>query len=82
MKTTPIPENASPKARAYLEKMNAQRRQRAGKEAQDELRALGDNLRSAMQSARESYQGVQANLDAQFKADREKEYENIRTKIT
>lgn len=82
MKTTPIPANASPKARAYLEKMNAQRQQRASREAKAELKKLGESIRTALQSARDSYQGVQEGLDAQFKADREQEYENIRTKIT
>lgn len=82
MKTTPIPENASPKTRAYLEKMNAQRQQRAGREAQAEMKTLGESIRKALQSARDSYQGVQEGLDAKFKADREQEYENIRTKIT
>lgn len=82
MKTTPIPENASPRARAYLEKMNAQRQQRASREAQAELKKLGDSIRTALKSARDSYAGVQKGLDEKFKKDREQEYENIRTKIT
>ena len=81
MKTTPIPPNANPRVRAYLEKMNSQRQQRANSEAKAELKKLGDNLRGALQSARDSYKNVQSNLDAKFKSDREKEYENIRTKI-
>lgn len=91
-KETPIPLNASPKVRAFLAEQNAKRRASATKAAKGELQKLGQDLRGALQKARESYQGVQSGLskkysesgkaiDAKYKKAKETEYENIRTKV-
>lgn len=76
-----IPTNASPKLRAFLEKQNAQQKRTAKKRAVSELRGIATSLRDALTKARDEYKDVQKNLDAKYKADAEREYENIRTKV-
>lgn len=91
-KETPIPANASPKVRAFLTRQNESRRAAAGQKAKETMAVLGRDLRSAIDSARESYQGVQKGLDTQyqntrksldtkFDTARKTEFENIRTKV-
>lgn len=76
-----IPTNASPKLRAFLEKQNAQQKTTAKKKAVSELRGIATSLRDALTKARDEYKDVQKNLDAKYKSEAEREYENIRTKV-
>lgn len=50
-----IPENASPKLRAFLEKQQARRTQTAAGKAQSELDSLRTSFRSALDTARNDY---------------------------
>lgn len=81
-KETPIPANASPKVRAFMEKQNRKRRISASNSAKGEMQRLSRGLKDALNKARDSYKDVQKNLDAKYKEARETEFENIRTKIT
>src|SRR6187431_1031388 len=57
-----IPQNASPKLRAFLEKQNAGKIQRASKVASAELKKLTTDLRTEITKAREQYTASRAKL--------------------
>lgn len=80
-KQTPIPANASPKLRAYLERSNKSRVQGQVKLAKADLQKLGTELRDSVKKAREDYSAQTKSLRDKFTKDLETETKNIQEKV-
>lgn len=76
-----IPENASPKVRAFLEKQHAKQKASAQRKSQAELVNLGRNLRAAVTSARAQYVAARKGTIDKYKTELETEDENIRNEV-
>lgn len=81
MSDTPIPGNASPQLRAFLEKQRSNRARGAIKEANADLQQLGQSLKKAIATAREAYAANKQAIKDKYDQASETEYNNIRTKV-
>jgi len=81
MSDTPIPGNASPRLRAFLQAQRTRRAQGAVKEANADLQKVGSQLKAAIATARQSYATNKQAIKDKYDQATETEYENIRTKI-
>lgn len=83
-----IPENASPRLRAFLERQNKRLTESinkdmvsAQKNANASIRAVGMNLRSAVADAREAYRASRKSITEKYKTDLKTELTNITNKV-
>lgn len=83
-----IPENASPRLRAFLERQNRRLTESinkdmvsAQKNANASIRAVGMNLRSAVSDAREAYRTSRKAITEKYKTDLKTELTNITNKV-
>lgn len=76
-----IPDNATPKMRAFLEKQNAKKSGKARQLAGKEREKLSADLQSAVKTARTEYQKSREATRAKYKKALETEKNNIRTQV-
>lgn len=92
VKLNPIPANATPKLRAFLEKQNKSIQDRANKAAASKGKAAKDaartqlqktsaDLRGALSSARDSYKKQKEEISAKYDKALETEDQNIRSQV-
>lgn len=89
VKLNKIPESASPKLRAFLEKQNASIRgsaqrkaskasQAAREQARSEMKAVGEGLKKALNDARNSYKAQREAIQTKYEEAERTEYEKIK----
>lgn len=92
VKLNPIPENASPEVRRYLEKQNKLLRAKAvvdsktkvgqaSSQAQADLKKVGSDLGAAIQDARNSYSQAMLALNAKYNTALTTEKQNIHDQV-
>lgn len=78
---TPIPENASPRLRATLEKSNAVKRKKMSKASSEAKRKVVKELRSTMKATRDSYKKNRDAIKTKYDNASKTEESNIRAKV-
>lgn len=80
-KETPIPANASPKLRAFLEKQHALRSKQIRKGLAKDMKKVAEDLRGALTKARSDYQTARQGLVEKYATAKVTEETNIRKNI-
>lgn len=81
MSDTPVPGNASPALRSFLEAQRSARSRGAGKQANADLQKVGNDLKAAIAKAREAYATGKQTITDKYDQAALTEHENIRTKV-